>query len=125
MRRPTLAMVLSCFLITGPAGAQDDTPNAHMKTAPNRTVVTGRLLTFQPAADGYGGDLVIEVVTNESRSFGGFLKPQAGSLRAFYPGPEQEEDLVACRKSVRVDLTFLGGPRGRAVVRSPGGLPRQ
>lgn len=114
-------MVLSCFLITGPAGAQDDTPNAHMKTAPNRTVVTGRLLTFQPAADGYGGDLVIEVVTNESPvPSADFIKPQAGKpLRAFYPEPNEREISSLVGSLVRVDLTFLGGPSGgRAVVRS-------
>jgi hypothetical protein len=100
-----------------------------MKTAPNRTVVTGRLQKFQPAADGYGGDLVIEVATNESPvPSADFIKPQAGKLlRAFYPEPSEREISSLMGHLVRVDLTYLGGPSGgRAVVRSlkaasPGG----
>ena len=80
-------MVLSCLLIAGPAVAQNDTAIAHMKTPPNRTVVTGRLQKFEPAVDGYGGDLEIEVVSNESPDpSADFIKPEAGKqLRAFYP----------------------------------------
>jgi hypothetical protein len=92
-----------------------------MKTAPNRTVVTGRLQAFQPAADGYGGDLVIEVDTNESPNpSADFIKPQAGKLlRAFYPEPSEREISSLVGRLVRVDLTFLGGPSGgRPVVRS-------
>ena len=64
MRRSILAMALSCLLIAGPAVEQNDPAIAHMKTPPNRTVVTGRLQKFEPAVDGYGGDLEIEVVSD-------------------------------------------------------------
>jgi hypothetical protein len=118
MRRSIVAMVL--FLIAGPAVAQNDT-TIHMKTPPNKTVVTGRLQKFESAVDGYGGDLEIEVVSNESPDpSADFIKPEAGKqLRAFYPGPSERDISSLIGGLVRVDLTFLGGPSGgRAVVQS-------
>ena len=91
-----------------------------MKTPPNKTVVTGRLQKFEPAVDGYGGDLEIEVVSNESPDpSADFIKPEAGKqLRAFYPEPSERDDLVAYRTSRqgRPDLPgrALGRTRGRA-----------
>lgn len=121
MRRSILAIALSCLLIAGPAVAHNDTAVAHMKTPPNRTVVTGRLQKFEPAVDGYGGDLEIEVVSNESPDpSADFIKPGAGKqLRAFYPEPSERDISLLMGRLVRVDLTFLGGPSGgRAVVQN-------
>jgi hypothetical protein len=93
-----------------------------MKTPPNRTVVTGRLQKFEPAVDGYGGDLEIEVVSNVSPDpSADFIRPEAGKqLRAFYPEPSEREISLLIGRFVRVDLTFLGGTRGRA--KPQGGL---
>jgi hypothetical protein len=87
-----------------------------MKTPPNRTVVTGRLQKVEPAVDGYGGDLEIEVVSNESPDpSADFIKPEAGKqLRAFYPEPSERDISLLIGRLVRVDLTFLGGPRADA-----------
>ena len=96
---------------------------AHMKTPPNRTVVTGRPRKFEPAADGYGGDLEIEVVSNDSPDASAdFIKPEAGKpLRAFYAQPSPPDISLLMGRLVRVELTFLGGPSGgRAVVQSLG-----
>jgi hypothetical protein len=92
-----------------------------MKAAPNKTVVTGKLRKFEPAADGYGGDVEIEVARNESPDpAADFIKPQPGkTLRAFYARPEPSASALPIGKRVRVELTFLGGPGGgRAVVQS-------
>jgi hypothetical protein len=92
-----------------------------MKTPPNRTVVTGRLQKFEPAADGYGGDIEIEVVRNESPDpSADYIKPEAGNLlRAFYVHPSPPAISLPVGRLVRVELTFLGGPSGgRAVVQS-------
>ena len=121
MGRSILAMALSCLLIAGPAVAQNDTGIVCMKTPPNRTVVTGRLQKFEPAVDGYGGDIEIEVVSNESPDpSADFIKPAAGKqLSAFYPEPSERDIALLIGRLVRVDLTFLGGPSGgRAVVQS-------
>jgi hypothetical protein len=93
----------------------------HMKVAPNRTVVTGRLRKFEPAADGYGGDIEIEVLRNESPDpAADFIKPEAGKvLRAFYAQPDPPAASLPIGRRVRVELTYLGGPSGgRAVVQS-------
>lgn len=92
-----------------------------MKAAPNRTVVTGRLKKYEPAADGYGGEVEIEVVRNESPDpSADFIKPEPGkTLRAFYAQPDPPARSLPIGKRVRVELTFLGGPGGgRAVVQS-------
>ena len=119
MKRSNLAMALSCLLIAAPP--QNDTTIAQMKTPPNKTVVTGVLQNFEPAVDGYGGDLEIEVLSNESPDpSADSIKPEAGSqLRAFYPEASEREISLLIGGLVRVDLTFLGGPSGgRAVVQS-------
>lgn len=100
---------------TPPAG-EGYTPA--MKAAPNKTILTGRLKTYTPAPDGYGGEVEIEVAANVSPEPGGdFLKPQPGAtLRAFTPQPKEALPLGA---DVTAELTFLGGPRGgRAVLQS-------
>ena len=92
-----------------------------MKAAPNKTVVTARLRKFEPAADGYGGELELEVIRNESPDPAtDFLRPEAGkSLRAFYAQTDPPAGSLPMGQRVRVELTFLGGPSGgRAVVQS-------
>jgi hypothetical protein len=92
-----------------------------MKVAPNETVVTGQLKKYEPAADGYGGDVEIEVAHNASPDpAADFIKPQPGTtLRAFYAQPDPPPASLPIGRRVRVELTFLGGPGGgRAVVQS-------
>jgi hypothetical protein len=92
-----------------------------MKTAPNKTVVTGLLQGYEPAADGYGSNVQIEVVSNESPvASTDFIKPEAGgTLRAFCPEPSERALSSLKGQVVKVELTFLGGPSGgRAVVQS-------
>jgi hypothetical protein len=92
-----------------------------MRAAPNKTVVTARLRKFERAADGYGGELELEVIRNESPDRAtDFLRPEAGkSLRAFYAQTDPPAAALTMGQRVRVELTFLGGPSGgRAVVQS-------
>ena len=92
-----------------------------MKVAPNSTVVTGVLRTFEPAPDGFGGDVEIEVARNDSPNpDADFIKPQSGGVvRAFF-GDQPEQGAGAAKlvgRRVRAHLTLLGGPGGdRAVV---------
>ena len=92
-----------------------------MKVAPNSTVVTGVLRKFDPAADGFGGDVEIEVARNDSPNpDADFIKPQSGGVvRAFF-GDQPEQGAGAAKlvgRRVRAHLTLLGGPGGdRAVV---------
>jgi hypothetical protein len=121
MAKSVFAVAIVCALAAGPANAQGHTPISNMKTAPNKTVVTGLLQSYEAAADGYGGDVEIEVVGNESLApSADFIKPKAGKvLHAFCP--EFDERTLASLKGrlVKVDLTFIGGPSGgRAVVQS-------
>jgi len=92
-----------------------------MRAKSNKTIVTGWLRTYEPASDGYGGEIKVEVIANESSDAAGdFLKPSAGeSLRAFYAQPDPPATALPIGKRVRVELTFLGGPGGgRPVVQS-------
>ena len=92
---------------------------ARMKSAPNKTRLTGRLLRFEPAADGHGGEIEIEVIRNDSPDpAADFLRPLAGGrLRAFFPEPDPGVLASLIGRAVRIELTFLGGPSGgRAVV---------
>ncbi|MBE7416520.1 MAG: hypothetical protein HS128_02030 [Ideonella sp.] len=91
-----------------------------MKTAPNATTVTGVLRSCHPAADGFGGEVEIEVAANETADpRADFIRPEPGRpLRAFYgelnDRPGGVRALVGRR--VRVQLSFLGGPTGGRVV---------
>lgn len=92
-----------------------------MKSAPNATVVTGVVRRCDLAADGFGGEIEIEVTANETRDAkADFIRPEPGKpLRAFYGELSERDDVRSLiGRRVRVQLTFLGGPRGgRAVVR--------
>jgi len=92
-----------------------------MKAAANATTVTGVLRGCRPAADGFGGELEIEVAANESADpRADFIRPEPGQpLRAFYGAlGERDHTQALIGRRVRVQLSWLGGPDGgRAVVR--------
>jgi hypothetical protein len=88
-----------------------------MRIKPNRTVVRGRVRAIRPEPDGYGAELELEVLANESPSPDeDFLRPAPGSrLKAFLADPEQ----VKLDDEVRVLAVLVAGPRGgRAVIES-------
>lgn len=90
-----------------------------MKSAPNATVVTGVVRRCDLAADGFGGEIEIEVTANETRDAkADFIRPEAGRpLRAFYGELGERGDTGSLiGRRVRVQLTFLGGPTGGRVV---------
>lgn len=90
-----------------------------MLAEPNETLVSGIVVDWQPAADGQGGDVVIEVLANESPAAPrDFIKPQIGKrLNAYCPPDLQKQAIALMRRRVRAKLAFLGGPGGgRAVV---------
>ena len=88
-----------------------------MRIKPNRTVVRGRVRAIRPEPDGYGAELELEVLANESPSPDeDFLRPEPGSvLCAFLADPE----LVRVDAEVRVGACLVAGPGGgRAVIES-------
>jgi hypothetical protein len=79
--------------------------------------VRGRVRAIRPEPDGYGAELEIEVLANESPSRArDFLRPAPGSrLKAFLADPGQ----VRLDEEVRVAAVLMAGPRGeRAVIES-------
>ena len=92
-----------------------------MKVTPNSTVVHGVLKSAEPASDGFGGDVAIDVSDNASPDSAlDFIRPAAGStLRAFYGAFDAKVTPALIGHRVRVELTYNAGPGGgRAVVRS-------
>ena len=89
-----------------------------MHAAPNKTVLKGTLRHFALAADGFGGDIEIEVIENASPDpDADFIKPEPGkTVHAFYAQPELPDVKQLIGRRVRVELTFLGGPSGSRVV---------
>jgi|GEM_PF-3172952 len=92
-----------------------------MKASPNTTVVHGILRRAEPASDGFGGDVGIEVTDNASpEPAADFIRPEAGAtLQAFYGGLDPAATRALIGRRVRVELTYNAGPGGgRAVVRA-------
>lgn len=90
-----------------------------MKSAPNATLVTGLVRRCDLAADGFGGELEIEVTANETPDpKADFIRPELGKpQRAFYGELSKRADAEALvGRRVRLRLTFLGGPKGGRVV---------
>lgn len=88
-----------------------------MLIKPNKTIVRGRVRAIRPEPDGYGAEVEIEVLSNESPSPDqDFLRPEPGSvLSAFLADPE----LLRIDAEVRVGACLVAGPRGgRAVIES-------
>ena len=95
-----------------------------MRSATNVTIVTARLLRYAAAADGQGGDIEFEVIANESPAAqSDFLRSAPHeTVRAFYPDFSAQRLAPLVGKTVRIEMTFLGGPSGgRPVVRSISG----
>jgi hypothetical protein len=90
-----------------------------MKSAPNSTVVSGIVRRCELAADGFGGELELEVIANETPDAKtDFVQPEPGQpLRVFYADLAERDAASLVGRRVRAQLTYLGGPRGgRAVV---------
>ena len=92
-----------------------------MPAKPNKTTVLAWLRKYEPAPDGYGGEMQIEIIRNESADSGSdFLQPSPGQvLRAFYPPSDSPQPALPIGKQAEITLTLLGGPGGeRSVVQS-------
>ena len=90
-----------------------------MKAAPNSTIVTGIVRGCELAADGFGGELQLEVTANETPDAKtDFIQPELGKpLPVFYGDLSERDAASLVGRRVRAHLTYLGGPRGgRAVV---------
>ena len=90
-----------------------------MKSAPNSTVVSGVVRRCELAADGFGGELELEISANETPDAKtDFIQPELGQpLRVFYADLGERDAAALVGRRVRAQLTYLGGPRGgRAVV---------
>jgi hypothetical protein len=85
-----------------------------MLVRPNRTLLQARVLAIRPERDGWGAEVDLEVVRNESESpEEDFLRPAAGStVTAFAAEPARLQ--VGSR--VRVQASLIAGPAGGRVV---------
>ena len=93
-----------------------------MQVRTNKTVLHAIVGAYQPAADGIGGDLALEVVANATKSpADDFIRPAPGSTLRTYIS---EDPAIAAGSKVAVELKYLGGPRGgRAIVQSIKPIP--
>lgn len=88
-----------------------------MQTKPNQTVLKGRVCAIRPEADGWGADVELLVMQNESPSEDeDFLRPAPGSvINVFSAEPEK----LKVGELVRVHASLLAGPfGGRTVLES-------
>lgn len=88
-----------------------------MHTKPNSTRLTGRVAAIRPEADGWGAEVDLDVLSNDTPSpDGDFIRPQGGQkLTAFYTRPDD----LKVGDVVRAEASLSGGPTGsRAVLRS-------
>lgn len=88
-----------------------------MNAAPNQTSVKAVVKHIAPAADGYGSELELEILANESANpAADFLQPKKGDrLKVFTASLGK----LAEGSEIRATLGLLGGPSGeRAVLRN-------
>lgn len=88
-----------------------------MQVKPNQTILQGRVCAIRPEADGWGADVELLVVENESPSEEeDYLRPAPGAvIKAFSAEPDKLKvgDLIRARASL------LAGPfGGRTVLES-------
>ena len=85
-----------------------------MRIKPNKTIVEGRVARIEPAADGIGAEVEIEI--ERSRSAEGhedFIGARPGSkIRMFAAAPEELE----AGRRYRLTASLLGGPGGERVI---------
>jgi hypothetical protein len=85
-----------------------------MQVMPNQTVLQGRVRAIRPEADGWGANIELLVVQNESPSEqNDFLRPTSGTvLNVFTAEPEQ----LQVGNLIRAQVTLLAGPFNERVV---------
>ena len=88
-----------------------------MQVMPNQTVLQGRVRAIHPEADGWGANIELLVVQNESPTEEeDFLRPAPGSVINVFSA---EPDNVHVGDLVRAHATLLAGPfGGRTVLES-------
>lgn len=88
-----------------------------MQIRPNQTVLEGFIRGVRPETDGWGVEVVMDVLSNVSpQGTDDFIRSGPGDqVTAFYARPEPP----GIGEKVRAQLTLHGGPGGeRAVIQS-------
>ncbi len=88
-----------------------------MLVKPNQTLLVGKVQAIRPEPDGWGAEVDLEVVQNDSPSQDqDFLRPTPGSvLTAFFAEPRR----LHVGDLVRAQAALLAGPfGGRAVLQT-------
>ena len=85
-----------------------------MRVKPNKTIVEGRVSRIEPAADGIGAEVEIEVDSAESAAgHQDFIGAKPGSkVKMFAAVPEELQH----GRRYRLTASLLGGPGGERVV---------
>lgn len=85
-----------------------------MMLRPNKSLIEGTVTRVTPAADGIGGDVVIDVrQCGPTGGFDDFIGAQPGdALTLFTAAP----DAIEAGKAYRLTARVLGGPNGERIV---------
>jgi hypothetical protein len=87
-----------------------------MQARPNKTVVKGEVLAILPEPSGWGAEVHLRVLANESPSSDDdFLRPEGGSILKLFTSELAKEMRVG--EIVRAEAKLNAGPTGgRAVL---------
>jgi hypothetical protein len=85
-----------------------------MRIKPNKSIVEGRISRIEPAADGFGADIEVEVdASDAAHGHEDFIGARPGTkVKMFAAVPEE----IEAGGRYRFTASLLGGPRGERVV---------
>lgn len=85
-----------------------------MMIHPNETVVRGRVTAIRPESSGWGAEVALEVLRNETPSpETDFIQPQRGSVMNLFAA---ETDGIQVGDVIRARARVNGGPSGERSV---------
>lgn len=85
-----------------------------MQVRPNKTLIRAIFRSYEPAADGLGGEVSLADVHNETPSRNeDFIRPSKGAALTAYIA---ERPAVEAGAQVTVELKLMGGPGGGRIL---------
>ena len=84
---------------------------------PNQSQFVGRIQSIVPCQDGWGADLQVEILKNESYdSRSDFISAETGQLLALFVPPRPKNPNFKAGQTMRLKAKLLAGPLGERVV---------
>lgn len=85
-----------------------------MNLHPNKTLIEGRVKRVEPAADGIGGEVVVDVLhCRSAEGFEDFIGAKPGEELTLFT---TEPQAIEAGQSYNLTARVLGGPRGERTV---------